>query len=274
MAQSPPTDPSAPRGTVPAASDRAEKLRQRREAEDRAVLREIDEAVRQDQMAEFGKRYGKPLVIGIVLFLLLLGGFMLWQQRQERAREQASEGLVTALDQVEAGNLAEARQRLQPLAASSNAGVSASARLLEAGIAAQEGNLRRSGELFAAIADDGDVPAELRQLARVRQVTVQFDDLPPQRVIALLGDQVRPGQPFFGSAAELVAMAQLELGQRQQAGALFAQIARANEVPESLRSRTRQMAGLLGVDTIENVEEVIVPQGSAGQTAPGQLPQE
>jgi hypothetical protein len=137
--------------------------------------------------------------------------------------------------------------------------------MLSAGIAAQNGNSRRAGEEFAAIADSGDVPTELRQLARVRQVAVQFDQLPPQRVIALLGDQARPGQPFFGSAGEMVAMAYLAQGNNQQAGSLFAQIARDKDVPETLGARARQMSGLLGVDTIENVGEVIAPQGSVGQ---------
>lgn len=265
MAQPPTTQPPARSGAVPANPERAEKLRRQREAEDQAVLREIDEAVRQDQLAEFGKRYGKLVIAAILLVLLLFGGYLFWLNQRERALEEDAETLVTALDQVEAGNLATAEQRVAPLIAGENDGAAALARMLSAGIAAQNGNLRKAGEEFAAIADDGDVPAELRQLARVRQVAVQFDQLPPQRVVALLGDQARPGQPFFGSAGELVAMAYLEAGNRQQAGALFAQIARSEDVPESLRSRARQMAGLLGVDTVEDVRQVIAPQGSAGQ---------
>lgn len=260
-----------PRSTPPVlATDpqRAERLRQRRDAESEAALREIDDAVRQDQMAEFGRRYGKPLIAAVVLVLLLFGAYLLWQQRQEQAWERDSEVLVTALDQVEAGNLAAAEQQLQPLIADGSGGASAAARMLSAGIAAENGNLRRAGEAFAAIADDGDVPAEIRQLARVRQVATQYDQLPPQQVIALLADQARPGQPFFGSAGEMVAMAYLAQGNRQQAGTLFAQIARDEAVPETLRARARQMSGLLGVDTIDNVGEVIAPQGSVPQEGP------
>lgn len=246
---------------------RADKLRARREAEDEVVLREIDDAVRQDQMAEWGRRYGKPLLAAVGLALLLFGAYLFWQQRQDQARERDAETLVTALDQVEAGNLSSAEQQLRPLAESGSVGASAAARMLTAGIAAQNGNLRRAGEEFAAIADDGDVPAELRKLARVRQVAAQFDQLPPQRVVALLADQARPGEPFFGSAGEMVAMAHLAAGDRQRAGALFAQMARDEAVPETLKARARQMSGLLGVDTIENVREVIPPQGSSGQQA-------
>ena len=261
-------------GSLTTDADRAEQLRQRRDAENEAALREVDDAVRQDQLTDFGRRYGKPLIIGLVLLLLSFAAYLYWQHQQEQARERASETLITALDQVEAGNLSTAEQQLRSLANGDSEGHAAIARMLAAGIAAQNGNARRAAEEFAAVADSGDAPAELRQLARIRQVAAQYDQLPPQRVIALLGDQARPGQPFFGSAGEMVAMAYLAQGDNQRAGSLFAQIARDETVPDTLRARARQMSGLLGVDTIENVDEVIAPQGSVGQgqTAPAAPP--
>ena len=69
-----------------------------------------------------------------------------------------------------------------------------------------------------------------------------------------------PGNAYFGSAGELVAMAYLEQGEREQAGTLFAAIAKDEDVPQSLRARTRQMAGLLGVDAIEDVDELLESQ--------------
>ena len=38
---------------------------------------------------------------------------------------------------------------------------------------------------------------------------------------------------------------------------MIGEIAKDEEVPESLRSRARQMAGLLGVDAIEDVDQVL-----------------
>ena len=46
-------------------------------------------------------------------------------------------------------------------------------------------------------------------------------------------------------------MAYVKQGNNELAGALFAQIAKDKTVPDSLRRRTRQMAGLLGVDAVE-----------------------
>jgi hypothetical protein len=40
------------------------------------------------------------------------------------------------------------------------------------------------------------------------------------------------------------------MNQRQQAGTLFGQIARDTGVPETIRQRAVQMAGVLGVDAV------------------------
>ena len=85
-----------------------------------------------------------------------------------------------------------------------------------------------------------------------------------------------PGNPWFGSAGELVAMAYLKQGKQDLAGPLFAAIAKDEDVPQTLRSRTRQMAGLLGYDAVVDVDETLAEMRDeadarrAGAAAPAQ----
>ncbi len=116
-------------------------------------------------------------------------------------------------------------------------------------------------QLFQQVADDADAPSELRDLARIRAVAATFDTREPEDVIAALKPLAVPGNAWFGSAGELVAMAHLEQGQTKQAGTLLAAIAKDDTVPESLRSRARQVAGQLGVDAIEDVDELLRAAG-------------
>ena len=53
-------------------------------------------------------------------------------------------------------------------------------------------------------------------------------------------------------------------GDSEQAGTLFGEIARSEDVPETLRARSRQMAGLMGVDAIEDADEFMAEQEAAG----------
>jgi hypothetical protein len=69
-----------------------------------------------------------------------------------------------------------------------------------------------------------------------------------------------PGNPWFGSAGELVGLAYLKQGRKDLAGPLFASIAKDTDVPQSLQTRARQMAGVLGYDAVTDVDQVLAEQ--------------
>ncbi|MDJ0977087.1 MAG: tetratricopeptide repeat protein [Erythrobacter sp.] len=234
-------------------------------AEDEIAIREIDEAVRQDDAAEFVRRYG--LVIGSVLAVVLvgLGGYLFWDSQVEAALEAESEQVVSVIDYAQAEDFPSVKERTRPLLDSDTPGVRTSARLLHAAAALELGETARAVELYAQIAADEKAPQAMRDLARLREVATNFDDREPSDIIARLEPLAKPGGALFGSAAELSAMAHLEAGNREEAGALFAAIAKDDTLPATLRDRARQMTGQLGVDAVEDVEEVLEEQGIAPQ---------
>ncbi|MGI8942809.1 MAG: tetratricopeptide repeat protein [Qipengyuania sp.] len=250
-------------------TQREDKAARRKAAEEETLLREVDDAVRQGDLEAFGKRYGLPLLALFVLVMAAFGGYLYWQNRQDASAAAESELMVSALDQIEAGNLQTGYDQLERLIAQSDGATRANAQLLQGGIAAEQGDSARAAEIFAGLADDGDAPEELRKVARIREVAVRYDQMKPADVVARLGDLAAPGEAFFGSAGELVAMAYLDQGKRAEAGALFAEIAKDEETPESLRSRARQMASMLGVDAIEDVDALLEEQG-VGAEQPGE----
>ena len=101
---------------------------------------------------------------------------------------------------------------------------------------------------YAAIAADGSLAQPFRDLALLRQTTLEFDTLTPQVVVERLRPLTTPANPCFGSAGELTAIAHLRQNRRDLAGKLFGQIAQAQDVPASIRQRSVQMASLMGVD--------------------------
>ena len=82
-------------------------------------------------------------------------------------------------------------------------------------------------------------------------MSAEFDTIPPQQVIAKLKPLAVPGHPWFGSAGELTALAYVKMGKDNLAGPIFAQIAKQEGLPQTLRSRAQQMAGALGIDTVQ-----------------------
>lgn len=248
--------------TTPAASTAS--------AEDEVLIREIDEAVREDALLTFLKDHGVKLLGGIVLLIAGLGGYLVWDHYREGALETQSETLTTALDYIDQRDFKTASEKVAPLIADgSSAAARASARFLQAGAALEEGDAAKATALFKAIAADPTTPPALRDLAKVREVATNFDTMKPADVIAALGPLAKPDNAWFGSAGELVAMAHLENGNEAEAGKLFAAIAKDEDQPETLRSRARQMAGLLGVDAVIDVEKLLKDQGVTASGASG-----
>ena len=235
-------------------------------------MREVDDALREDQLKDVLQRHGVLIGTALVVLLLAFGGWLWWGERQDADAGAAGEKYMVALDQVEAGRLAQAYGDLEPLTKDAPDGARAAAKLMQAGIALEQGNAVQAGKLFAEVAADDDTPKPYRDLATIREVAVNFDTLPPETVIARLKPLATPGNAWFGAAGELVGAAYLKQGRTELAGPLFAQIAKDKTVPDTLRSRARQLAGLLGVDAVEDVRAALAdsPVAAAPAAAPPQ----
>ena len=213
-----------------------------------SFAREVDEKLREDQLKDFGKRFGGWIIAGVVLFLGAVGGWLYWQDRQAKQAQEQSETLAAIYADIAAQNVATVPQRLKPLEESGNEIVSATARLAQAAVALEKGDRKTALAQYKEVAADEGLPSPYRDLGTIRATALEFDSLKPEQVIERLAPLTKPGEPWFGSAGELTAMAYLKQGQKAKAGKLFADIAADQQVPPTIRTRAVQVAGTLGVD--------------------------
>jgi hypothetical protein len=222
-----------------------------RPIDNETFYREVDEELRRDQLKSYWERYGKLAIAGLVLILAAIGGAIWWQnQRTLKAGERGVQ-LVSAFDDIAAGNKAAAAGKLDALAKSNVDGYRAAAQLTQADLAIEAGKLDEAARRMKAIADDTGLDPAYRDLATVRMTALEFDKLPPQAVIGRLKPYAVAGNPWFGSAGEMVAIAYLRLNRPQEAARLYSALAKDKQVPDSIRSRSLQMAGSLGVDAVQ-----------------------
>ena len=217
-------------------------------AADQAFLREVDDALRADQLAGAARRWGRIAIGGVVLALAALFGFLYWQQHAKTARGVEGEQLQAALDDLGNGRTRQAAVALAPLESAKSDGARASAKLAQAELLLGKNDIKGAAARFAAIADDASLGQPFRDYATLRRTAIEFDTLPPQQVVERLRPLTTPANPWFGSAGEMTGIAYLRQNRRDLAGKLFGQVARSVDVPATIRQRAVQMAGLLGVD--------------------------
>jgi len=211
-------------------------------------LREVDENLRRDQARDFAKKYGKWLIVAVVLFLIASGGWIYWQYHQRQQGEREVEQLAEVYQNIANGNLTNAPKELDELSGSDHAGIRASALFTRAAIAIEQKDTKLALAKYREAAEDGDLPQPYRDAALIRQTVMEFDQLKPEQVIARLQPLAKPGEPWFGSAGEMTAAAMIKQGNKAEAGRLFLAIAKDKTVPETMRGRAVQLASSLGVD--------------------------
>lgn len=217
---------------------------------DEAFLREVDEELRKDELQSLWQRYGRWAVGAVVLILATWGGWLYWQNRQTAAAGLEGEKLSQAVEELQAGNADAAGTKLKELSTSDYDGYRATAKMGEGAIAAQKGDTKTAAAKFSEVANDTNLDQPWRDLALIRQTAVEFDTMKPADVVARLKPLAIKGNPWFGSAGEMVAAAYLKMNQPQLAGKLFGEMAKDEGVPQTIRSRAVQMASALGVDAV------------------------
>lgn len=219
-----------------------------------AFLREVDEAVRQDRMIGIWQRFGRWIVVAVVVGLAAFGGWLWWDHHSKQVSGETAEKAQNVLRSAATGQAPDAAA-LAVLKGASQPGYRAAALLTEAGVTAQKGDVAKAIALYGAIAGNEDIAQPYRDLATVRKVALGFEQMQPQAVIDTLKPLAVAGNPWFGSAGEMSAIAYMKMGKKDVAGAVFAAIAKDKTVPATVRSRARQMAGLLGVDALLTEED-------------------
>jgi hypothetical protein len=210
-----------------------------------AFFREVDDELRRDRAGRFWRQWGLWVIAAIVAGLAAFGGWLYWQHRQTQQAGVEGEQLQAAYDALAAGNETGAAAPLAGLSASPRGAYRALAAFTQADILLQKDDLKGAAAKFAAVAGDASVAQPFRDLALIRQTVAEFDTLKPQVVIDRLRPLAVPGGAWLGSAGELVGAAYLKMGRRTDAAQTFARIAADKQVPESLRQRAVQMAGVL-----------------------------
>lgn len=207
-----------------------------------SFIDEVSEEVRRDKLFALFRRYGWIPALAVVV---IVGGaaFNEWRKASARAEAEASGDAIFAA--IAAGD-AESRAQAMSALAFEDPGRAAVARLLEAGALVEAGDTAGAVAALDAVAADSAVDQVYRDLAALKSLMIGAADLPAEERAARLTGLAQPGKAFRLLALEQLALAEIEMGERDAALDTLRGIIADAEVTQDLRRRASQLIVALG----------------------------
>ncbi|WP_428662686.1 tetratricopeptide repeat protein [Reyranella sp.] len=207
---------------------------------DSAAFQEVDDAVRQDDMKLWWKRWGTWVVGGAVVAVVAVTGMVGYRQYDSAQRAAASAAYSAALAKIGQDNAA-ARAELNRQAGSAPAPYDSLAALAAAQL------LDKPEEQVAALeAVSAKLPPELSDLALVIAGYRSVDAGKLDTVVARLDPLAMPDRPFHASVTELKALAAARKNDLKRARELWTAIVKDPASPQGEQQRAQAMLSYYG----------------------------
>ncbi|MDC1383886.1 tetratricopeptide repeat protein [Candidatus Puniceispirillum sp.] len=205
------------------------------------IFDEINEDLKQDQLRKLWARYGKYVIILILLVVLSVGarqGYNIWHDKQTT---------TAAIAYHKAANADNSSEALTGLLGQLNAGYAMLARFDIAAAQAKDMEYTTAEASYLALSKDPDIKKLYRQAAVLLSVMNAPDSRDDNELVArLLGLESQAG-PWQAMALEQAASLALRMGNRDLATRKYENLAGLSDIPAGIRQRARQMLQILEV---------------------------
>lgn len=206
-----------------------------------SFFREVSEDLLRDRLSRNLRRYGW---IGILAILLIVGGVWLDGKRRDAVREASESRGDAVLAALEAEEGDARRDALSALEI--EGGACALPGLLSANSAVESEDVEGAADALAAIEGDDCAPRLYRDLATLKRVTLSGESMAPSERIEAMQPLLEPGGAFRTLAEEQVALAELEMGDRDAARDRLQRLVDDAETTSALRRRASRLIMALG----------------------------
>ncbi len=212
------------------------------------IFREVDEDLRHERYLKLWRRWRYWLLgVGVAL----LGGavaYVMLADAQESAREAEGRQFAAAVAGIEAGRSGEAADLLAALAADSETGYAALARLSEADARAGRGDISGAIFVYDQMAADSRLDPLYRDLGALLAAQRLVDRASAEEVNQRLAPLLTGQSPWRPLATELSAVAEMRAGNEEAARGLFAELVSDPAAPLGQRQRAAELLLSLGGD--------------------------
>jgi hypothetical protein len=213
------------------------------------IFDEVDEDLRADRVRDLFKKYGSAMIGAAVLIIAASGAWQLWQRYEARQTAEVAQIFLTGMRAADGRSdtgRQEALAQFNRVQEKGGRGYRTLARLREAVVKADAGDLAGASALWDQVAGDASADRLLRDVANLQWVLHHVDNGDVAAVEARLKPLAAPENPWHALAREQLALLDLRLGKTDTARDALKQLAQDNTAPEGVRERANGLLAQLG----------------------------
>ncbi|WP_273720779.1 MULTISPECIES: tetratricopeptide repeat protein [unclassified Bartonella] len=219
-----------------------------------SFIAEVNAEFRQEKALAFWRRYGFSIIGAVVLFIFMIIAYQVYHHEQIKKAGSIGDAFVKSFDFADKRQFDEALKQLEDVKVSHFGGYPFLARLHEASLFMEQGDVVKSVEAFDSVAADEKAPQILRQVARIRAAyilvdTGTFDDV-KKRVKEMANDI----DPMRMLAREALGLAAYKAGKMDEAADYFRKISTEGVLRSKVIDRARIMLELMQAEGKANKE--------------------
>lgn len=212
---------------------------------DDSFVREVDEAIRQDEFKRLWDRFGMFVLAGAVLIVAGVAGYKGWNYWQANRAAEAGARFVGALALEEDKKTQDAQAAFKELADGGPQGYRVLSRFQLASYDSKAGKRADAVKAYGELAEDGSVPPALQDYARIQAAVLLVDEASLAEMKRRVEDLAESDSTWRHSARELLGLAAYREGNEAEAERYFSAMLIDPGIPAGLRSRAEMMLALV-----------------------------
>lgn len=210
-----------------------------------ALLREVVDDVKNDQLQQIWDKYGLFIIIGIALILTAAVSFESFKGWQTRKAQELSNAYSVALSLQSQGRLDESLEIYNMLAEKATGIYADIAKIQIANVYLEQQRQDDAEVVLQALIDDKSASPQIKDIASLKLASYKLDDnAPAEEIIGLLTPLLKD-EGGSDIARDLAAMLYIRENNPSQAKAEYEKIASSETASDDLKTRALDMINLL-----------------------------
>lgn len=212
---------------------------------DDALLREVVEDVKSEQLQQIWNKYGLLIIIGVALVLTAAISFESLKNWQNKKNQELSNAYSVALSLQNQGRLDESLEIYTTLADKASGIYADISKMQIANVYLEQGKKEDALNVLQALINDSGTLKQMKNIAALKLASYKLDsDAPAEEISTLLQPVLEDGN---GSdiANELMAMLYIREKDLPQAKAAYEKISVSATASDNLKARAQDMVNLL-----------------------------